>query len=180
MFGMFGKKGGVDTTDKVWLTTPAMQQGLGKWLQETSNGLIAVWFSIDKATLQHALLPELHDRIVLADQLTPQDVLAKQLLFAGHYPLQSVETALAEKLGMKKMLVHSSLESPLFKHFGGDKIIAAARGMGMKEDEAIEHFLVSSAIGKTQGKITDQVSSEMFANSEEEWMNLNLGAASGQ
>lgn len=175
MFSLFGKKNGPDTTDKVWMSTAAMQTGLAQWLKDNSNGLIAVWFREDKGTLQTALPAELRERVILADQLTPADIPAKQILFAGHYPLQNTEAELAEKLDMKKMLVHSALDSPLFKRFGGDKIIDAARSMGMKEHEAIEHFLVSSAIGKTQGKISDKVSNEMLANSEEEWMNLNLG-----
>lgn len=175
MFSLFGKKSGPDVTDKVWMSTEAMQQGLGKWLGEQPNGIVAVWFQKDKEALQ-AVLPEaLADRLVLADQLTPDHVGAKLILFAGHYPLQQVEAELGEKIGLKKMLIHSSLTSPLFKHFGGDKIIEVARGMGMKEDEAIEHFLVSSAITKTQGKIADKVSNEQLANSEEEWMQLNLG-----
>jgi iron only hydrogenase large subunit-like protein len=175
MFSLFGKKSGADVTDKVWMSTPAMQAGLGKWLQAQPNGIVAVWFQKDKEALQ-ALLPEaVASRLILADQLTPDHVTGNLILFAGHYPLQQVEAELAEKIGMKKMLVHSSLTSPLFKHFGGDKIIEVAKGMGMKEDEAIEHFLVSSAITKTQGKIADKVSQEQFANSEEEWMQLNLG-----
>lgn len=177
MFSLFGKKNGPDTTDKVWMSTAAMQAGLGRWLGEQINGLVAVWFRDDKNQLQQALPEPLRDRVVLADQLTEQDVTSKHILFAGHYPLHQTEAALAEKLGMKKMLVHSALDSPLFKRFGGDKIIEVARGMGMKEDEAIEHFLVSSAIGKTQGKISDKVSNELLANSEAEWMSLNLGAA---
>lgn len=175
MFSLFGKKSGPDVTDKVWMSTAAMHSGLSKWLQEQPNGLIAVWFQRDKETLQAALPEAVASKVVLADQLTPDQVASRIILFAGHYPLHSVETALAEKIGIKKMLVHSSLASPLFKHFGGDKIIDTARSMGMKEDEAIEHFLVSSAITKTQGKIADKVTNEMLANSEEEWMRLNLG-----
>jgi iron only hydrogenase large subunit-like protein len=175
MFSLFGKKSGPDVTDKVWMSTAAMQVGLGKWLQEQPNGIIAIWFQHDKETLQGMLTDAVASRIFLTDQLTPDQVASRMILFAGHYPLHSVEVALGEKLGMKKMLVHSSLASPLFKHFGGDKIIDTARSMGMKEDEAIEHFLVSSAITKTQGKIADKVINEMFANSEEEWMRLNLG-----
>lgn len=154
-----------------------MDRGIAQWLAEHANGIVAFWFPEDRAALLKTLQESLAERVVLTDGLTAEMLKGKQLLVAGHYPLAAGEAAFAEKAGLKKMLVFSALDSPLFKRFGGDKIIEVARGMGMKEAEGIEHFLVSSAIKKTQGKITDQVSSEMPAQSEAEWMQLNLGAA---
>ena len=174
MFSLSGKKSGADTTDKVWMDTDAMYRGFDTWLNGHPNGLIVSWFIDDLQKIQSVLSDANKSKIVLSNNVTNTDVDTKQLIFAGHYPLSSVEDAFAEKMGLKKVVVHSSLKSPLFKHFGGDKIIEVAKGMGMKEDEAIEHFLVSSAITKTQGKIADKVSSEMVANSEEDWMRLNL------
>ncbi len=176
MFSLFSK-GGPDVTDKVWMSMAAMQAGIAQWLADNANGVVAFWFREDRAALLKSLPENLAGRVLLTDTLTAEALKGKQLLVAGHYPLQSAEAAFAEGVGLKKMLVFSALDSPLFKRFGGDKIIEVAQGMGMKEDEGIEHFLVSSAIKKTQGKIADKVSSEMLAQSEEEWMRLNLGEA---
>jgi preprotein translocase subunit SecA len=56
--------------------------------------------------------------------------------------LQFKEQELYEKLGLTKVTLYSSLDEPLFTHFGGDKITNLVKQMGMKEDEAIEHALI--------------------------------------
>ena len=174
MFSFLYKGNGPDVTDRVWLSMGAMQAGIGQWLRDNSNGMAAVWFRQDMEALRKTLPEDLAARVVATDSLTTESLQGKQLLVVGHYPLQSTEATFAEQLGLKKLLIFSALDSPLFKRFGGDKIIEVARGMGMKEQEGIEHFLVSSSIKKTQGKISDTVSNEMQATSEEEWMHLNL------
>ena len=46
--------------------------------------------------------------------------------------------------------------------------------LGMKEDEVIEHKMVTKSIIKGQEKIAQQVSLEQSANSQEEWMRKNV------
>ena len=46
--------------------------------------------------------------------------------------------------------------------------------MGMKEDEVIEHSMVSKSIIKGQEKIAQQVTFEQSAASQEEWMRKNI------
>lgn len=175
MLGLFSKNSGPEVTDKVWLSTGAMYVGIAQWLQDNTNGVVAVWFRDDLSSLHHNLPETTQDRVISTDALTTENLKGKQLLIAGHYPLQTTEAAFAENLGLKKLFIFSALDSPLFKRYGGDKIIEVARSMGIKENEGIEHFLVSSAIKKTQGKIVDAVTTEQPANSEAEWMSLNLG-----
>jgi hypothetical protein len=178
MFSFLSKGSGPEVTDKVWLSTAAMQAGIAQWLTEHAGGLVIAWFRNDYAALVKALPEGVAGRVMLAERITSADVTpGRQLLMAGHYPLQTGESAFAEGLGLKKLLVYSALDSPLFSRFGGAKIIEAARGMGVKEHEGIEHFLVSSAIKKTQSKIVDKVTNELSAHSEEEWMRLNLSEA---
>ncbi len=174
MFSFLSKGNGPDVTDKVWLSTTAMQAGIGEWLQEHANGIVALWFRDDVSALRKELPESLAGRVSETNSLSTDNLSGKQLLIVGRYPLQSVEADFADRLGLKKLFIFSALDSPLFKRFGGDKIIDTARSMGMKEHEGIEHFLVSSAIKKTQGKISDTVSQEIPANSEAEWMTLNL------
>jgi preprotein translocase subunit SecA len=46
--------------------------------------------------------------------------------------------------------------------------------MGMKEDEVIEHSLVTKSIIKGQGKIAEQVNFEHSAISQADWMKKNV------
>ena len=46
--------------------------------------------------------------------------------------------------------------------------------LGMKEDEAIEHALVTKSIIKGQAKIAAKVELEQSAQSQEEWLDRNF------
>ena len=74
------------------------------------------------------------------------------------------------------MIVLSAMDEPLFKHFGSDKMIPIIKLFGMKESEAIEHSYVTESIIKGQNKIAIKVTGEQPANSQAEWMQLNMEA----
>jgi preprotein translocase subunit SecA len=46
--------------------------------------------------------------------------------------------------------------------------------MGMKEDEAIEHALITSSIKNAQEKINSKVSFDQTAHSQADWFSKNL------
>ncbi|MFA2869867.1 preprotein translocase subunit SecA [Acinetobacter pittii] len=46
-----------------------------------------------------------------------------------------------------------SLEDDLMRIFAGDRVVGMMRAMGLKEDEAIEHKMVSRSIGNAQRKV---------------------------
>jgi preprotein translocase subunit SecA len=46
--------------------------------------------------------------------------------------------------------------------------------LGMKEDEAIEHPMITQSIANAQEKIEAKVSLEQSARSQAEWMDRNL------
>ena len=87
--------------------------------------------------------------------------------------LQFKEQELYEKLGLTKVTLYSSLDEPLFTHFGGNKISNLVKQMGMKEDEAIEHALTSS-IKNAQEKINSKVSFDQSGHSQADWFCKNL------
>ena len=53
--------------------------------------------------------------------------------------------------GMSRFFL--SLEDDLMRIFAGDRVVAMMRAMGLKEDEAIEHKMVSRSIENAQGKV---------------------------
>lgn len=46
--------------------------------------------------------------------------------------------------------------------------------LGMKEEDAIEHELVSKSILRAQDKIALKITTEMTAGSQQEWIDKNL------
>ena len=67
----------------------------------------------------------------------------------------------------------ATLDEPLYKHFGADRIIDLVQKLGMKENEAIEHSMVSSSIKKAQKKIEKNVVFEQTAHSQSDWLQKN-------
>lgn len=100
------------------------------------------------------------------------------ILFSSHYPLPAQEEKVIQKL--KLLLPHSSntfyssLDEPVFKLFGGENLAALLEKLGMKEDEIIEHSMVSRSMERARQKLQTMVKHETTATTEEEWFNINV------
>ncbi len=98
--------------------------------------------------------------------------------FAGHYPLPAQENLVVQKLNTKfpqcSITFCSSLDDPSFKIFGSDRIINLLEKMGMKEEEVIEHTMVSTSMKRAREKIAASIVKEIPAHSEAEWFRLNV------
>lgn len=101
-----------------------------------------------------------------------------EFLFAGHYPLPAKETKYIEKLSSSypksTITFYSSLDDPSFESFGGDRIVTLLDQLGLKEDECIEHPMVTKSMANARAKIESKVTSEIAARSEEEWFLKNV------
>ncbi len=99
-------------------------------------------------------------------------------LFAGHYPLPAKEKPVVQKLTTafpKSDLVFcSSLDDPSFSIFGSDRMVDLLDKLGMKEDEAIEHALVTKAMQNAREKVESSVQNEITASSEDDWFAKNV------
>jgi len=99
-------------------------------------------------------------------------------LFAGHYPLPTKEKPVVQKLAStfpKSDLVFcSSLDDPSFSIFGSDRMVDLLDKLGMKEDEAIEHALVTKAMQNAREKVESSVQNEITASSEDDWFAKNV------
>jgi preprotein translocase subunit SecA len=58
--------------------------------------------------------------------------------------------------------------------FGGERLIKIMQGLDMKEDEIIEHKLVSQSIANAQKKIEKKVTVEQSMRSQSEWIERNF------
>lgn len=99
-------------------------------------------------------------------------------LFAGHYPLPSKEKPVVQKLTAafpkSEIIFCSSLDDPSFAIFGSDRMVDLLDKLGMKEDEAIEHSMVTKAMENARTKVESSVTHETKAESEEEWFVKNV------
>jgi len=101
-----------------------------------------------------------------------------QFLFSGHYPLPSKEKKILDKLNalfpQAPIIFCSSIDDPSFELFGADRITDLLEKLGMKEDECIEHSLVTKSMARAREKIGSRVKSEIEAKSEGDWFSKNV------
>lgn len=102
------------------------------------------------------------------------------ILCAGHYPLPATEKELLAQLAQQPnaknihVRFYTSMEDGLMKIFGAEKMIKLMEMLGMKEDDVLEHAMISKSIGNAQEKVAKKVMTEKRARSEEEWFRLNM------
>ncbi len=176
MFTLFKKKEeSVKVVDKIWISEKAKWKGIIEECKKDPTAIVIAWFSSTVSHLE-ALPADTTITIYLAREIHSSRLAGKKILLAEHHPLRSKEQDSFKLWQLKEAVVHSSLEEPLFKRFGSDKIIQMMKQLGMKEDEAMEHKLISGAIENAQEKIAKKVITEHSADSQQEWMERNLPA----
>ncbi|MBK8608956.1 MAG: hypothetical protein IPL84_03125 [Chitinophagaceae bacterium] len=180
LFNLFGKKDGEADNqvfvDRAYTTTEAKLKACVELAKAEPGYLFICWFNETMNMFkdffkQHGVDDEC---IVMARYLNAGLLKTKTPVFTEHYPLHAKELELIKNWDTGKIIVYSALDEPLFKHFGSDKIIPLMKMMGMKEDEVIEHSLVTKSIIKGQEKIAEQVSFEHAAISQADWMKKNV------
>jgi hypothetical protein len=180
LFNLFGKKdsdaGNHIFIDRAYATTEAKLKACAELALKKPGYLFICWFdetmNLFKAYFKQQGVAE--ERIVIARYLNAGLLKTKTPVFTEHYPLHNKELELIKNWDTEKIIVYSALDEPLFRHFGSDKIVPMLKMMGMKEDEVIEHNLVTKSIIKGQEKIAAQVSFEHNAISQAEWMKKNV------
>jgi hypothetical protein len=182
MFSLFKKKesGSVKVTDKIWISETAKLNAFARQWDENKNTAWVFWFDDTLQKVQNVFqgITGEQPTLLTAREASSMLLQGKSVIFAEHYPLQQKETALFEKLHLKEAVIWSAMDEPLFRHFGAEKIVQLMRQLGMKEDEMIEHNMISKAIRNAQEKISKKVSMEFSASSQADWLSKNLPAHS--
>jgi hypothetical protein len=175
MFGFFKKKeASIKVISRIWMTDAALHAALYSAWEKDNTLHIACWFEDTWSRLtafftRHAASSF---NIILARELSahiPKD----RLIFTEHHPLPQKEQDLFEKLHLKEALVWTSLESPLLKYFGGERISGLMQKLGADEKESLEHPMIHKAIRNAQDKIAAGLTIEQSAQSPEEWLARN-------
>jgi len=171
LFNLFGKKDeGADNhvfVDRAYVTTAAKMNACAALARKEPDRLFICWFAdtavkfkefFSQQGLDENLITEIH-------HLYASKLLNRKPVFVEHYPLHTKELQLIRNWDAEKIIVFSAMDEPLFKHFGSEKLIPLMKMLGMKEDEVIEHNMVSKSILKGQEKIAEQVQIEQTADS---------------
>ncbi|HNU86940.1 MAG TPA: hypothetical protein PKJ94_01530 [Ferruginibacter sp.] len=180
IFNLFGKKDeAADNhifTDKAYVSTAAKMNACAGLARKEPGSLFICWFPETAARFRDFFRQQgLDENLVMETKHVHASKLAdKKPVFVEHYPLHTKELELVKNWEKEKIIVFSALDEPLFKHFGSDKVIPMIKLLGMKEDEAIEHSMVTKSIIKGQEKIAELVSLEQSASSQAEWMTKNI------
>lgn len=80
----------------------------------------------------------------------------------------------AEGLGGRATVeFHTALDDPLMGLFAGEWVRNVLRGLGMKEDEALDSAMVNRRIAAAQAKVAGSYPSDHDADSPAEWLERN-------
>lgn len=180
LFNLFGKKDAADDdhvfVDRAYVTTAAKMKACADLAQKDPSCIFISWF--DETTEKFKSFFKEHGidegRMQIARYLNSHLLLNKTPVFVEHYPLHAKELELIKNWTAEKIIVYSAMDEPLFKHFGSEKLIPLMKMMGMKEDEVIEHSMVTKSIIKGQEKIANQLVTEHSAVSQADWMRKNV------
>jgi hypothetical protein len=177
MFNLFKKKdGSVKIIDKIWMTQEAKWNGLLELWKKDPDIVIVAWFDSTLRHLETLFAKETTSPVSLfsARTIHGSQITGKKIIFAEHHPMRTKEQEAFSQWHLSEAIVHSAMDEPLFKHFGGDKIIGMMKQLGMKEDSMIEHKMISNAIENAQEKIEKKVITEQNTSSQQEWIERNL------
>ena len=180
LFNLFGKKDeGADNhvfVDRAYVTTSAKMNACAELARKEPDRLFICWFADTAARFKEFFRQQgLEENLITETHHLHASKLQNKIpVFVEHYPLHEKEIELIKNWQAEKIIVYSAMDEPLFKHFGSDKLIPLMKMLGMKEDEVIEHSMVSKSIIKGQEKIAQQVTFEQSAVSQEEWMRKNI------
>ena len=179
-FNLFGKKETSSTDnifiDRAYVSTAAKMNACLELARKEPGYLFISWFSDTAKEFKDFFRQHAVDEIRISEARYVHAPMLqnKKPVFVEHHPLHAKELELIKNWDAKNIIVFSALDEPLFKHFGSDKVIPMMKMLGMKENEAIEHSMVSKSIIKGQEKIASLVSLEQSAGSQAEWMEKNI------
>ncbi len=177
---LFGKKDkeneGHLFKDRAYMTTIAKMNACAELARSGDPVIFIAWFpATAKQFKDHFSANGLDEsRVTEAKYFTPSQLASHTAVFVEHYPMHSKEESFVANWKITDIIVYSAMDEPLFRHFGSEKLIPVMKMMGMKENEVIEHSMVTKSIIGGQKKIEEKVTVEQSANSQGEWMERNL------
>ncbi len=137
-------------TDRTYVSITAKINACIKLAKEQPDTLFICWFNETLKIFRAAFIQNCIDELKVIDSKHVHSTMLQNKIpvFTEYFPLHAKEIALIENWPIQKIIVYSSMDEPLFKHFGSDKMIPLMKLLGMKDNEMIEHPFVSKSIIK--------------------------------
>lgn len=100
------------------------------------------------------------------------------IIVAEHHPMHLRDQEIVHAAGKlscnPQLSFYFSLDDPVMKHFGTEKIKALFERLGVDKSECISHRLINTAVRTAQEKIEKQVGKDVPTHSAEDWFEYNL------
>lgn len=168
----------MEVINTVWINEAAKWKHCVEQMKQNNLTVIITWFEDTLHLLENifvqAQIPT--STLFTCRQVSPEHIKHTQVIFAEHYPLYQKEKELYKKLRITQAEVYSSLDEPLFRHFGSERLYKLLQKMDCNENEPIHHKIVDKAIKKAQDKIAGVVTFELGATTQADWLMKNLTA----
>ena len=175
MFKLFSKGNKPSVTDKIFIHSKNKWPYCKKILDENSKTVFIGWFdeSIDELE-SYFLQTSVQASILKARTAYRSQIEGMRVVFIEHHPMKTKEDQFFDQLNLKNVVFLSAVDEPLLKYFGGEKLVKVMESLGMKEEDPIEHKLITQSIVTAQKKIDAKVLVEQSTKSQAEWMQRNL------
>jgi hypothetical protein len=157
------------TEDWIYLSDDAKVNALKKLLLQFPDAILIAWFKDSVKKYSELLNVE----IGYAMQFNASTAKGKTILMLERYPSKKRDYEFAERLQPEKIIYLSSLDDPLLKLTGGDRIKNVLVKMGALEDEVLTHPMISKSLANAQEKIQKKMVTDPEVNSAEQWFALN-------
>ena len=191
MFGLFkSKKKEITVKDLVLKSDTAKYKGLVRRLNQSDKVIILYYFEdtkeelenyLDTQSIQYTTTNSFAAKVWIMKAnsiLQKSDVNNRDLLFIEHHPSFKKEKEITDhimnNLSVNEVTFFVSLEDELLKFFGSDRISDMMEKMGFKDDDALEHTMISKSIERTQMKMDESVLMPSDTRNSKDWFTMNL------
>ncbi len=110
----------------------------------------------------------------LSNKNLPHADMAYVLELHPIYSTNRIPLEAATKAGLKELTYFTGLDEGVMALFGSERMIHLMETLGLKEDEAVEHSMVTKSIEKAQQKLEAKITAPIdVKSSSEEWIEKN-------
>jgi hypothetical protein len=175
MFKLFNSEAKPKIIDKIFIHSKNKWSYCNKLLLENEEIIFIGWFDDTIDEFENYFLQSSARPVILKARTASRSQVGNmRVIFIEHYPMKTKEDQLLDQLKLKLATFLISADEPLLKRFGGDKLIRIMENLGMKEDDPIDHKLISQSIANAQKKIESKVFLDHSTRSQAEWMDRNF------
>jgi hypothetical protein len=195
MFGLFKSKiKEISTIDFIWKNDEVKYNALIKHLKEQDKSILIYYFEDSKNAIEEILTAASVNYSNEANSFATKvwlmnasaivqksDIGNRTVIFAEHHPSfareNEIKEHLSDKLGIQEITFYTSFDDKLLQLFDSERILQLLEKMGFKDDEVIEHNMISSSIERAQKRIDENLSiHNNNTRQRKDWFDLNLPA----